>query len=47
MRTTIKEKAKEKGRKKEKEREEEDVFRRAEHAWGGGGGMERERGVLV
>ena len=31
----------------EKEREQKDVFRRAGHAWGGGGGMERERGVLV
>jgi hypothetical protein len=30
----------------EKEREEKDVFRRAGHAWGDGGGMERERGVL-
>ena len=26
----------------EKEREQKDVFRRAGHAWGGGGGMERE-----
>ena len=31
----------------EKEREEKDVFRRAGHAWGGGGGMERGLGVLV
>ena len=27
--------------------EVEDVFRRAGHAWGGGGGMERGLGVLV
>jgi len=32
------------GEEKEKEKE---VFRRAEHAWGGGGGMERVLGVLV
>ena len=31
----------------EKEREGKDVFRRAGHAWGGGGGMERGLGVLV
>ena len=32
------------GEEKEKEKE---VFRRAEHAWGGGGDMERVLGVLV
>jgi hypothetical protein len=31
----------------EKEKEEKGVFRRAGHAWAGGGGMERELGVLV
>ena len=31
----------------EEEEEKEEVFRRAEHAWRGGGGMERGLGVLV
>jgi hypothetical protein len=29
------------GEEKEEEEKLEDVFRRAGHAWGGGGGMER------
>jgi len=29
------------------EEKEKEVFKRAEHAWGGGGGMERVPGVLV